>query len=173
MLQPSLTAITIVFLSFVYFAVTSHRITRKLPPSIKPIPLLGNVLDLPPKGVAEFRHWLRHKDVCGPISSLKLLHIVVILLHDREAVQEILARQSAKSADRPTSQFASVFRGFGKLYFQQKFTEQVRRQKKLVHQQLGSRNALAKFDQLRNSEGRRFLHSLLETPELLFSLLRL
>ncbi|TFB06211.1 O-methylsterigmatocystin oxidoreductase [Trichoderma ghanense] len=42
----------------------------KLPPGPKPLPILGNILDLPPAGTPEFQHWLKFKDLYGPISLI-------------------------------------------------------------------------------------------------------
>ena len=39
-----------------------------LPPGPKPLPTVGNVLDLPPKGVPEYQHWLTFKDKYGPLA---------------------------------------------------------------------------------------------------------
>lgn len=40
-----------------------------LPPGPKGLPLLGNLKDLPPPGVVEAFHWLKHKALYGTISN--------------------------------------------------------------------------------------------------------
>ena len=55
---------------YVFFA--GKRNTTPLPPGPKPLPVLGNIADLPPAGVKEWEHWLKHKDLYG-IRRLKRL----------------------------------------------------------------------------------------------------
>ena len=42
-----------------------------LPPGPKGLPLVGNLNDLPPPGVVEAFHWLKHKDRYGAILKPK------------------------------------------------------------------------------------------------------
>lgn len=47
-----------------------------LPPGSAGIPFLGNVNDMPRPGVPECHHWLQHKDLYGPISSVNMREIL-------------------------------------------------------------------------------------------------
>lgn len=44
-----------------------------LPPGPKGLPLLGNLQDLPPAGMLEAFHWLKHKDLYGAILRTTLI----------------------------------------------------------------------------------------------------
>lgn len=38
---------------------------KPLPPGPKGLPLIGNLNDMPPPGVLEAHHWLKHKELYG------------------------------------------------------------------------------------------------------------
>jgi hypothetical protein len=41
-----------------------------LPPGPKPLPIVGNVRDMPAPGSAEWLHWLKHKELYGTCTPL-------------------------------------------------------------------------------------------------------
>lgn len=166
-------AVAVVLCGLAYLLHLRFGQTGKLPPSIRPLPILGNIRDLPPKGVPEFRHWLHHKDVCGPISSVTVFGSTIIILHDRQAAHDLLVRWSNKTSSRTRFEFSARMCGYGNFMVMQGNGDFFRRQKKLMHQQLGSKAAVAKFDELRYSEVRNFLLNLLKDPESLFDHIRL
>jgi predicted alpha/beta hydrolase len=40
-----------------------------LPPGPRPKPFVGNIADLPPPGVQDWMHWLKHKDLYGRLNN--------------------------------------------------------------------------------------------------------
>lgn len=56
---------------------------RKLPPGPKPLPILGNLKDFPPNGTAEYQHWIKHKDLYGGISSVTVMGMTLVIIHDK------------------------------------------------------------------------------------------
>jgi hypothetical protein len=73
-------SVGIVLLVAVYLFLAPKKNTTALPPGPKPLPLLGNVADLPKAGVKEWEHWLKHKDLYGvlePGTPVKLELICV------------------------------------------------------------------------------------------------
>lgn len=77
-----------------------------LPPGPKGLPLVGNVADLPPKGGLEWQHWLKHKDLYGPISAVTVFGQTIILVHDLQIALELLDKRGAKYSSRPRMVFA-------------------------------------------------------------------
>jgi hypothetical protein len=52
----------------VYFILRAFQVSKlpPLPPGPRGLPVLGNLKDLPPPGMLEATHWLKHKELFGP-----------------------------------------------------------------------------------------------------------
>jgi hypothetical protein len=78
-----------------------------LPPGPKGLPLLGNVNDMPPPGVLEYDHWLKHKDVYGQISSVTVLGQTFIIINDADIALELMRDRAVNHSSRPHMVFGS------------------------------------------------------------------
>lgn len=134
-----------------------------LPPGPKPLPIVGNIKDLPPSGAPEYQHWLKLKDAYGPISSITALGQPLILLHDRDAARDLLVKSSKTTSSRPAIPFADMC-GFGALLNLQSFDDTYRLHRKLVHSQFGTSTVAARFRDVVSVESRRFLLRVLDDP---------
>jgi hypothetical protein len=76
-----------------------------LPPGPAGIPFLGNVNDMPKPGVPECHHWLQHKDLYGPISSVTVLGQTFVIINDPGIAFELLRDRSAIHSSRPNQVF--------------------------------------------------------------------
>ncbi|EGU78724.1 hypothetical protein FOXB_10751 [Fusarium oxysporum f. sp. conglutinans Fo5176] len=121
------------------------RPRKNLPPGPKPLPILGNIRDMPDGTTPEYQHWIKFKDLYGPISHVSILGQSLIILHDRDAANAILEKTSTKTSGRPQFVFGNEI--------------------KLVHQQLGTKTAASRFRDVQDVESRRLLLRILETPE--------
>lgn len=83
-----------------------------LPPGPKGLPILGNLNDLPNRGDREWEHWLKHKDLYGPISSLTVLGQTFVILNDAQIALELLKDRAPKYAGRPHQVFAGTMHVF-------------------------------------------------------------
>lgn len=85
--------------------ILNHYVGRKgarpLPPGPKGIPILGNINDMPKPGMLECHHWLKHKDLYGPISSITVLGQTIVIVNDPEIAFELLRDRSAIHSSRP------------------------------------------------------------------------
>lgn len=96
-----------------------------LPPGPKPLPLLGNLLDLPAPGSEEWLHWAKYKEkfgemtnsyfrtrtdfrFVGPISSLTVFGQHMIIINDLQLAFDTLDRRSGIYSDRPVLNFGGV-----------------------------------------------------------------
>lgn len=77
-----------------------------LPPGPKGLPLLGNINDLPTPGILECHHWLKHKDLYGPISSLTVLGQTFVIVNDADIALELLSNRAAIYSGRPKMVFS-------------------------------------------------------------------
>ena len=103
-----------------------------LPPGPKRLPLIGNLLDLPPAGAHEWIHWAKHKELygtspppytssnrsdslfllkrinemqIGAISSVSVFGQNIVIINDLKYAIDLLDKQSAILSDRPTLVF--------------------------------------------------------------------
>ncbi|KAL7925639.1 cytochrome P450 [Trichoderma austrokoningii] len=151
-----------------------HRFFQKkdvllsLPPGPKPLPIIGNLLDLPPAGTPEFQHWLKFKDLYGPLSSVTVLGQTMVIIHDREAAYEVMNKTSLKTSSRPKTVFAYELCGFEKFTSGRSYDATFRLHRKLMHQQAGTRLLAARFNKVQDVESRHLLQRILDDPENLF-----
>ncbi|KAI3393133.1 hypothetical protein diail_4701 [Diaporthe ilicicola] len=134
-----------------------------LPPGPKPLPIVGNLKDLPPGGAPEYQHWLKLKAAYGPISSINIFGQPLIILHDRDAARDLLVKSSRTTSSRPSMPFADLC-GFGALLNLRSFDSTYRLHRKLVHQQFGTKAVAARFRDTIDVESHRLLLRVLNDP---------
>ncbi|KAJ5991687.1 hypothetical protein N7451_007411 [Penicillium sp. IBT 35674x] len=156
-------AIALGLVSIIWWGFTGSK-KAHLPPGPRGKPIIGNLLDLPTPGVQEWQHWLKHKDIYGPLSSITVLGKTIIIINDRDLAFHILERNSAKHSSRPRLVFADELAGWGKLMSSQDNTPLLRTYRRAIKKIIGTRESASKFDSLLESEARRFACRVLRTP---------
>ncbi|KAK2053880.1 cytochrome P450 [Colletotrichum caudatum] len=126
-------------LSYLYFR---KRARQSLPPGPSPLPIVGNIRDLPPSGAPEYQHWLKFKDTYGPLSCVTILGQLIVVIHDRDVVHDLLSKSSMKTSGRPYMRFADL----------------------CVHQQFGTKAVAARFRDTVDIESHWFLLRVLDDP---------
>ncbi|KAK5997064.1 Cytochrome P450 monooxygenase CLM2 [Cladobotryum mycophilum] len=148
-----------------------HQYFRKkdallsLPPGPKPLPIVGNIFDLPPPGTPEFQHWFKFKDLYGPISSVTVLGQTMVILHDKQAAYDIMEKMSLKTSGRPKTVFADELCGFQNFVPSKQYDKTFRLHRKLMHQQSGTQSLSAHFNGIQDAESRRLLQRALDDPK--------
>ena len=138
---------------------------RKLPPGPKPLPLVGNIQDFPPKGTLEYQHWMTHKDLYGDISSVTVMGTTLVLIHNREMAHELLEKMASKTSGRPNMIMANKLCGYESTVICQGYTPTFRRYRKYLHHELGTPASAARFHDTQEVEIGRKLVRTLKDPE--------
>ncbi|GKT81516.1 O-methylsterigmatocystin oxidoreductase [Colletotrichum tofieldiae] len=136
----------------------------KLPPGPKPLPVLGNIKDFPPDGTAEHLHWLKHKDLYGGISSVTVMGMTLIIVHDKKMAHDLLDQTASKTSGRPSMVMANKLCGYEAIVICQGYSPMFRRYRKLLHQELGTKVSAAQFRDVLESEVSRQLIRALREP---------
>lgn len=164
--MASIALIQVIFVLVVivaYHLYSRSNASLKLPPGPRPLPIVGNIRDLPPPGQPEYMHWLKFKDLYGPVSSITVLGRTIVLLHDREAVRYLIEKNAAVASDRGSQPFADLC-GFGEFLSSLQYGETYRRCRKMIHQQMGSRALAERWSGVQDVESRRLLLRALNDP---------
>ncbi|KAE8421204.1 cytochrome P450 [Aspergillus pseudocaelatus] len=135
-----------------------------LPPGPRPLPIIGNVLDLPPKGIPEYQHWFKHKDAYGPISSINVMGLHLVIFHDKEAAYAVMGKKAQKTSARPQMNFAAMC-GFENFLITHQYDAKYRLHRKMVQQEIGTKGLSATFQPIQDQESLQFILQTFNNPD--------
>ncbi|RBA19920.1 hypothetical protein FPRO05_09220 [Fusarium proliferatum] len=161
-----LVGISLAFLIYIGLQKLGNASKRApLPPGPKGLPLVGNLSDLPPPGVFEAHHWLKFKDIYGPISSITVMGQTIIIINNWELASQLLGKKSAKHSSRPKIMMAGEMVGWENSLGFSPYNNRFRTHRKNMARIIGSKRAAAKYDRLQEAEVAHFLLHVLDDPE--------
>ncbi|KFA66345.1 hypothetical protein S40285_01293 [Stachybotrys chlorohalonatus IBT 40285] len=141
---------------------STHQLPR--PPGPKGYPLLGNIADMPGPDVLETEHWEKHKAKYGPISSVTILGMTMVIINDPKIAIELFEKRSTKYSSRPKSYFAGEMIGWENALGLAPYNHQFRVQRKSMGRVIGSKTSAANFSSLQEEEVGHFLLHVLDEP---------
>lgn len=137
----------------------------RLPPGPKGLPLVGNIMDLPPPDQPEHFHWLKLSKKHGPITSISVFGQTIVLLHDYAMTIELLEKRSNIYSERPASFFASEMCGWKPFVGLQGLNSLTRAYRRDIHGVVGTKQALVRVMPVEINESKRFLVRAMRQPD--------
>ncbi|KAL4061713.1 cytochrome P450 [Scleroderma yunnanense] len=134
-----------------------------LPPGPKPLPLVGNLFDIP-----VIKPWLTYADwgkKYGDITHIQVFGRHIILLNSVEAAVEMLDKKSAKYSDRPVFPMAGDLVGCKDSLPLLSYGDRFREIRKHFHRVIGTRTAIEEYYGIKAVEIHKFLRRILIDPE--------
>ncbi|KAH9937821.1 CyP450 monooxygenase [Epithele typhae] len=151
----------IVLISIIYYKGRPPRSRLPLPPGPKPLPLIGNMLDIPKTMSSAEYHALSQK--YGDIVYLNTMGNSMILLGSMEAANELLEKRATNYSNKPGSAMADLMEMGWNLALIN-YNDYWRKQRRELHRFIGQPAAIAQHGRLLEKHAATYLVSLLKDP---------
>ncbi|KAF9647048.1 cytochrome P450 [Thelephora ganbajun] len=147
--------------------ITITRLTRQksqlpLPPGPKALPIIGNLLDVPPTNAWKtFSEW---SVKWGDLMSIKILDQPIIIVSSVKVVEDLLEKRSLKYSNRPVLTFIGEIVGWSNAIALLQYGHRFREFRKYMNRLIGTKAAMEKFDSLMEHETAKFLARVMADP---------
>ncbi|KAI0039781.1 cytochrome P450 [Auriscalpium vulgare] len=162
-LSAALTAFAAAAALYLFRSVRQRQRRRGLsyPPGPKPLPIVGNLFDLPKENSwVVYAGW---EKTYGGIISLQILGQVVVVLNSQKAIRDLLEKRGAKYSDRPVLPFFDMM-GLDWAIPLAGFNDLWRTGRKTLDRSLRP-NVAVQFRPMQKAKTHAFLRQLLLTPD--------
>ncbi|KAI0347293.1 cytochrome P450 [Trametopsis cervina] len=134
-----------------------------LPPGPKGMPIIGNLLDMPPHHEwLQFTEW---GDKFGDLVYLRLLSQPVLILNTASHATALLHKKSSIYSDRPSFIMAGELIGWKRTLGLTPYGERFREYRRFIHRLIGGKEQMRRFHSLEYEETKRFVGRVLRRPE--------
>lgn len=144
-----------------YYQLSKSKTRLPLPPGPRPLPIIGNVLDMPTHHEWKvFTEWGRK---WGGIVHVSLMGKDMMIVNSAKILEE-LERKGSIYSDRPRLEFAGEMVGYSKTIVLMRYGARFRGLRRYIAQMIGSVQAVQRLSHVLEHETRRFLQRTLSNP---------
>ncbi|TCD67633.1 hypothetical protein EIP91_012198 [Steccherinum ochraceum] len=150
----------------VFYAWARHHqtkdVNRVYPPGPKPLPILGNILDLTPREL-----WLRVTGWANQFGDIVYIHVFgqgLVFLNSYDVTVDLMDKRGAIYSDKPALVMAGELCGCENMVAFQRYGDKMRRQRKLMQQALNA-NAVRTYHPLLQIETHTLLRAVAADPK--------
>lgn len=158
---PTLSLVVVIAVLHQFFERQRNK-SKRLPPGPKPLPLIGNVLDLPSE-----RAWLKYtkwKQQYGDMVYLNVFGRPMLILNSLKACTDLLEKRSAIYSDRPRMIMATELIKYDFNLVLMRNTSRWRNSRKIFHQYFNE-SATMDLRPVQEQQTHSLLLRLLQTPD--------
>ncbi|KAF9816991.1 hypothetical protein IEO21_03756 [Rhodonia placenta] len=147
-------------LAFILVYLSIFERHDRLPPGPKPLPFLGNILQLPAK--YKERTFVKWGNIYGDIVYAHFLRTPIIIINAHCVAQDILDKKSSIYSDRPNVAVLSDMTGMNISLPALPYGEQARKQRKWFQHAVASKSTLKQYQPIQRRETLTLLSGICE-----------
>ncbi|PCH43300.1 cytochrome P450 [Wolfiporia cocos MD-104 SS10] len=160
MAQVALVVAVLLFVVYIYSQFSYSR--KRLPPGPPPIPLLGNIHQLPAKYQEKtFAQW---GQTYGDIIYARFFTRSTVVLNSVQSARDLLDKRSAKYSGRPHSVLQEELYGWDRFIVYLDYGDLWRKHRRWIHASFSDRNTLLSWQAIQRREVAVLLSSLIASP---------
>ncbi|KAG6333886.1 hypothetical protein ID866_5199 [Astraeus odoratus] len=142
--------------------IISKKNPAPFPPGPKPLPLLGNMLDMP-----SVKPWLKFAEIgnkFGDMAHLEILGQHLIIVNNVKTAVDMLDKKSSIYSDRPVLPMGGELVGWKDTLVLLPYGDRLREYRRNFHRVIGSRASMEIYNPIEEQETLRFLQRVLAKP---------